>query len=114
MICLDGILKNIWIFLQVVTPVAKYALTLLPIALSIEELATSPRLRCHAMSVIVRTSLVVLSLLVALCIPYFGKYLHITPAYVNCNDFSVFCFFYFFSWLLEEHLCFHKKRENCM
>nr|KYP34644.1 Vacuolar amino acid transporter 1 [Cajanus cajan] len=57
----------------VVTPVAKYALTLLPIALSIEELTTSPRLRCHAMSVLIRTILVILSLLVALYIPYFGS-----------------------------------------
>ncbi|KAK7292943.1 hypothetical protein RJT34_15801 [Clitoria ternatea] len=57
----------------VVTPLAKYALTLLPIALSIEELAPSPRLRCHATSIIVRTILVILSLLVALFIPYFGS-----------------------------------------
>ncbi|KAL9315456.1 hypothetical protein ACSQ67_016457 [Phaseolus vulgaris] len=57
----------------VVTPLAKYALTLLPIALSIEELATSPRLRCHATSVLIRTSLVILSLLVALYIPYFDS-----------------------------------------
>ncbi|CAJ1799825.1 unnamed protein product [Sphenostylis stenocarpa] len=55
----------------VVTPLTKYALTLLPIALSIEELATSPRLRCHAVSVFVRTTLVILSLFVALSIPYF-------------------------------------------
>ncbi|KAL2336589.1 hypothetical protein Fmac_011035 [Flemingia macrophylla] len=57
----------------VVTPMAKYALTLLPIALSIEELTTSPRLRCHATSVIIRTILVILSLLVAIYIPYFGS-----------------------------------------
>lgn len=60
------------------TPLAKYALTLLPIALNIEELTTSLRLRCHATSVLIRTSLVILSLVVALYIPYFGKYLHTT------------------------------------
>ncbi|TKY66005.1 Vacuolar amino acid transporter 1 [Spatholobus suberectus] len=67
----------------VVTPVAKYALTLMPIALSIEELATSPRLRCHAMSVLVRTSLVILSLLVALFIPYFGSLMALIGSFMS-------------------------------
>ncbi|RDX70114.1 Amino acid transporter AVT1D, partial [Mucuna pruriens] len=67
----------------VVTPVAKYALTLLPIALSIEELATSPRLRCHAMSVLIRTSLVILSLIVALYIPYFGSLMALIGSFMS-------------------------------
>ncbi|XP_014496665.1 amino acid transporter AVT1D-like [Vigna radiata var. radiata] len=67
----------------VVTPLAKYALTLLPIALSIEELATSPRLRCHAMSVLVRTTLVILSLLVALYIPYFGSLMALIGSFLS-------------------------------
>lgn len=56
------------------TPLAKYALTLLPIVSSIEELVPSPRLRCYAMSIVIRTALVVASLAVALSFPYFGKY----------------------------------------
>jgi len=56
-----------------VTPLAKYALTILPIASSIEELVPSPRLRCYAMSIFIRTTLVFASLFVALSVPYFGK-----------------------------------------
>ncbi|KAK7395265.1 hypothetical protein VNO78_15816 [Psophocarpus tetragonolobus] len=67
----------------VVTPVAKYALTLLPIALSIEELATSPRLRCHTISVVIRTSLVILSLLIALYIPYFGSLMALIGSFMS-------------------------------
>jgi len=76
-----------------VTPLTKYALTLLPIALSIEELATTPRLRCHAISVLIRTSLVILSLLVALYIPYFGKYSHIYHYYYYSQLFDNFLFY---------------------
>ncbi|KAK7373758.1 hypothetical protein VNO80_07178 [Phaseolus coccineus] len=67
----------------VVTPLTKYALTLLPIALSIEELATSPRLRCHAISVLIRTTLVILSLLVALYIPYFGSLMALIGSFMS-------------------------------
>ncbi|WJX81856.1 hypothetical protein P8452_64688 [Trifolium repens] len=56
----------------VVTPLAKYALTLLPIASSIEELVPS-RLRCYAMSIVIRTVLVISCLVVALTFPYFGS-----------------------------------------
>ncbi|KAK7339674.1 hypothetical protein VNO77_20355 [Canavalia gladiata] len=66
-----------------VTPLAKYALTLLPIASSIEELVPSPRLRCHATSVIIRTVLVILSLLVALYIPYFGSLMALIGSFMS-------------------------------
>lgn len=82
------------------TPLAKYALTLLPIALSIEELATSPRLRCHAMSVLVRTILVILSLLVALYIPYFGKYY--TYHYLLLSPLCEYFLFSLVSFLVEK------------
>ncbi|KAG5037643.1 hypothetical protein JHK86_018483 [Glycine max] len=42
---------ELFVSARVVTPLAKYALTLLPIALNIEELTTSLRLRCHATSI---------------------------------------------------------------
>ncbi|XP_027351291.1 amino acid transporter AVT1D-like [Abrus precatorius] len=66
-----------------VTPLAKYALTLLPIALSIEELVPSPRLRCHAMSVLIRTVLVMISLFVALYIPYFGSLMALIGSFMS-------------------------------
>ncbi|GAU38797.1 hypothetical protein TSUD_163720 [Trifolium subterraneum] len=52
--------SKIAIWTTVVTPLAKYALTLLPIASSIEELVPS-RLRCYAMSIVIRTILFVLA-----------------------------------------------------
>ncbi|XP_061353331.1 amino acid transporter AVT1D [Gastrolobium bilobum] len=67
----------------VVTPLAKYALTLLPIALSIEELAPSPRLRSHATSVLVRTVLVISSLVVALFVPYFGSLMALIGSFMS-------------------------------
>ncbi|CAK8541686.1 unnamed protein product [Lathyrus sativus] len=65
--------SKIAIWTTVVTPLAKYALTLLPIVSSIEELVTSPRLSCYAMSIVIRTALVLASLVVALSFPYFGS-----------------------------------------
>ncbi|XP_052116894.1 amino acid transporter AVT1D isoform X5 [Arachis duranensis] len=63
----------------VITPLAKYALTILPIALSIEELIPNNKLRCHATAIAIRTFLVISSLVVALSVPYFGQYyLHAT------------------------------------
>ncbi|CAJ2635639.1 unnamed protein product [Trifolium pratense] len=62
--------SKIAIWTTVVTPLAKYALTLLPIASSIEELVPS-RLRCYAMSIVIRTVLVISCLVVALSFPYF-------------------------------------------
>ncbi|OIW07487.1 hypothetical protein TanjilG_14433 [Lupinus angustifolius] len=67
----------------VVTPLAKYALTILPIALSIEELAPTPALRCHATSVVVRTILVISSLVVALCVPYFGSLMALIGSFMS-------------------------------
>ncbi|OIV98631.1 hypothetical protein TanjilG_12754 [Lupinus angustifolius] len=67
----------------IATPLAKYALTLLPIAMSIEELAPTPQLRCHAMSVVVRTVLVITSLIVALSVPYFGSLMALIGSFMS-------------------------------
>uniref|UniRef100_A0A5B7B409 Putative vacuolar amino acid transporter 1-like n=1 Tax=Davidia involucrata TaxID=16924 RepID=A0A5B7B409_DAVIN len=55
----------------VVTPISKYALTITPIAFSIEELLPSAQLRSHSVSIIIRTVLVISTLVVALAVPYF-------------------------------------------
>ncbi|KEH22922.1 transmembrane amino acid transporter family protein [Medicago truncatula] len=66
--------SQIAIWTTVVTPLAKFALILLPVASSIEELVVpSPRLRCYAMSLFIKTTLVFSSLFVALSFPYFGS-----------------------------------------
>ncbi|XP_058099320.1 amino acid transporter AVT1D-like [Magnolia sinica] len=56
----------------VVNPLTKYALTITPVALSLEELVSSQRLRSHFISVLIRTALVLSTLFVALKIPFFG------------------------------------------
>ncbi|GER54380.1 amino acid transporter [Striga asiatica] len=58
---------------QVVAPVTKFALSITPVALSIEELLPESYLRSHGTSIMIRTSLVVSTLIVALTVPYFGS-----------------------------------------
>lgn len=53
----------------VVNPFTKYALTITPVALSIEELIPS---KSYWISIVIRTSLVMSTLVVALSIPFFG------------------------------------------
>ncbi|KAI4356491.1 hypothetical protein L6164_000513 [Bauhinia variegata] len=64
--------SKIAVWTTIVIPLNKFALTLLPVALSIEELLPSPKLRNYATSVVVRTLLVFSCLVVALTFPYFG------------------------------------------
>ncbi|XP_077238969.1 amino acid transporter AVT1C-like [Tasmannia lanceolata] len=56
----------------VVNPLTKYALTITPVALSLEELLPSSPLKSRCISVLIRTVLVVSTLVVALAIPFFG------------------------------------------
>lgn len=58
---------------QVIITVSKYALTLNPIALSLEELVPSTWFRSYGVSIAIRTALVVSTLAVAMTIPFFGK-----------------------------------------
>ncbi|KAK4270346.1 hypothetical protein QN277_023390 [Acacia crassicarpa] len=65
--------SNIAAWTTVVNPLTKYALTLMPVALSIEELLPpAGRLRCYSMSILIRTALVFSNLVLALSIPFFG------------------------------------------
>lgn len=62
------------IALQVITPMTKYALTLTPIVLSLEELMpSSEKMRSNGVSMFLRTILVLSTLVVALAFPFFGK-----------------------------------------
>ncbi|KAL5735014.1 hypothetical protein ACOSP7_032875 [Xanthoceras sorbifolium] len=49
-----------------------YALTISPVALSLEELIPSNRLKSHIYAICIRTALVISTLLVGLAIPFFG------------------------------------------
>lgn len=59
-------------FLQVATPLTKFALSITPVALAVEELLPSTH-RSPTMSILIRTALLFSSLVVALTVPYFGK-----------------------------------------
>nr|GMC88370.1 vacuolar amino acid transporter 1-like [Ipomoea batatas] len=56
-----------------ITPLTKYALTITPVALSIEEFLPSNQHRSHAVSILIRTILVISTLIISLLIPYFGS-----------------------------------------
>ncbi|CAL5351306.1 unnamed protein product [Camellia sinensis] len=57
----------------VVAPVTKYALTVTPVAFSLEELLPSAQSKSHGVSILIRTILVLSTLVVALAVPYFGS-----------------------------------------
>ncbi|KAJ0465553.1 putative amino acid transporter, transmembrane domain-containing protein [Helianthus annuus] len=60
------------VWTTVVNPFTKYALTISPVAMSLEELIPSNHMKSHIYSILIRTGLVLSTLLVALCIPFFG------------------------------------------
>lgn len=49
-----------------------YALTIMPVAMSLEELIPSSQLKSHVYAIFIRTGLVLSTLVVALSIPFFG------------------------------------------
>lgn len=60
------------IVLQVVNPLSKYALTMTPVALSLEEILPSNH-QSRPVVLVIRTLLVLSTLIVALKVPYFGE-----------------------------------------
>lgn len=64
--------SKIAVWTTVVNPFTKYALTLSPVALSLEELIPSRHRKSHIYAVGIRTMLVISTLLVGLAIPFFG------------------------------------------
>ncbi|GAV76563.1 Asp domain-containing protein/Aa_trans domain-containing protein, partial [Cephalotus follicularis] len=64
--------SKIAVWTAVVNPLTKYALTITPVALSLEELIPSSRYRSHVVSIFIRTILVISTVIVALTVPFFG------------------------------------------
>ncbi|XP_065851976.1 amino acid transporter AVT1D-like isoform X2 [Euphorbia lathyris] len=64
--------SEIALWTSVVSPMTKYALTITPVALSLEELVPSCRLGSYSLLFIIRTVLVISTLIVALTFPFFG------------------------------------------
>ncbi|XP_043698939.1 amino acid transporter AVT1C-like [Telopea speciosissima] len=68
----DLIASKIAVWTTVVNPFTKYALTMTPVAMCLEELIPSNNQKSHIYSIFIRTSLVISTLLVGLTIPFFG------------------------------------------
>ncbi|KAH9736017.1 Amino acid transporter AVT1D [Citrus sinensis] len=68
----EFVASKVAIWTTVLIPMSKYAMTLTPIALSLEELMPSKELQSYSVSVIIRTILAISTLVVALTLPYFG------------------------------------------
>ncbi|KAF9595525.1 hypothetical protein IFM89_000613 [Coptis chinensis] len=73
--------SKIAVWTTIVNPISKYALTLTPVALSLEELWPYPQLKSHMVSVFIRTVLVLSTLVVALTVPFFSENI----SYLLCN-----------------------------
>uniref|UniRef100_A0A5B7APE1 Putative vacuolar amino acid transporter 1 n=1 Tax=Davidia involucrata TaxID=16924 RepID=A0A5B7APE1_DAVIN len=68
----DLVASKIAVWTTVVNPFTKYALTISPVAMSLEELIPSNHLKSHMYAILIRTALVISTLLVALIVPFFG------------------------------------------
>ncbi|KAL9388519.1 hypothetical protein Peur_017124 [Populus x canadensis] len=68
----DLVASKVAVWTTVVNPFTKYALTMSPVALSLEELIPSNHMKSHMYAICIRTALVISTLLVALSIPFFG------------------------------------------
>ncbi|KAJ1701854.1 hypothetical protein LUZ63_001633 [Rhynchospora breviuscula] len=66
------VVSKIAVWTTVVNPITKYALTLMPMALSFEELIPSNQQKSHLYAIAIRSALTISTLLVALSVPFFG------------------------------------------
>ncbi|KAH0777657.1 hypothetical protein KY290_009068 [Solanum tuberosum] len=68
----DLVASKIAFWTTIVNPFTKYALTMAPVAMSLEELIPSNHTKSYMYSILIRTALVMSTLFVALTIPFFG------------------------------------------
>ncbi|XP_075108625.1 amino acid transporter AVT1C [Nicotiana tabacum] len=66
------IASKVAVWTTVVNPFTKYALTLSPVAMSLEELLPSKHAKSHVYPILIRTALAFSTLVVGLSIPFFG------------------------------------------
>ncbi|XP_042462262.1 amino acid transporter AVT1C-like [Zingiber officinale] len=64
--------SKIAVWTTVVNPITKYALTIIPLAMSLEELIPSNHMKTFLYPIMIRTALVLSTLGVALSVPFFG------------------------------------------
>ncbi|XP_054814505.1 amino acid transporter AVT1C-like [Prosopis cineraria] len=68
----DLVATKVAVWTTVVNPFTKYALTISPVAMSLEELIPSSNSKSYLYSIFIRTGLVVSTLVVGLSVPFFG------------------------------------------
>nr|AFK35314.1 unknown [Lotus japonicus] len=68
----DLVATKVAVWTTVVNPFTKYALTISPVAMSLEELIPSNNAKSYLYSIFIRTGLVVSTLLIGLSVPFFG------------------------------------------
>lgn len=71
------------VWTTVVNPFTKYALTISPVAMSLEELIPSNHMKSHVYSLLIRTALVFSTLAVALSIPFFGLVMSLIGSFLT-------------------------------
>ncbi|KAJ8766075.1 hypothetical protein K2173_020591 [Erythroxylum novogranatense] len=64
--------SKIAVWMTIISPFTKYAITISPVAMSLEELLPSNHMKSHIYAMCIRTVLVISSLLVGLAVPFFG------------------------------------------
>ncbi|XP_012570063.1 amino acid transporter AVT1C-like [Cicer arietinum] len=68
----DLVATKIAVWTTVVNPFTKYALTISPVAMSLEELIPSNHAKSYLFSIFIRTGLVFSTLVIGLSVPFFG------------------------------------------
>ncbi|CAH9106437.1 unnamed protein product [Cuscuta epithymum] len=80
----DLVASKIAVWTTVVNPFTKYALTIAPVALSLEELIpSSGKVKSRMYSIFIRTALVISSLIVGLLIPFFGLVMSLIGSFLT-------------------------------
>ncbi|XP_019194528.1 PREDICTED: vacuolar amino acid transporter 1-like isoform X1 [Ipomoea nil] len=80
----DLVSSKVAVWTTVVNPFTKYALTIAPVAMSLEELIPSGQGKSRWMySIFIRTALVVSSLIVGLLIPFFGLVMSLIGSFLT-------------------------------
>ncbi|KAK9168715.1 hypothetical protein Syun_000855 [Stephania yunnanensis] len=79
----DLVASKIAVWTTVVNPFTKFALTMTPVALSLEELIPSSQSKSHLYSILIRTALVFSTLVVGLSVPFFGLVMSLIGSFLT-------------------------------
>ncbi|RWR91607.1 vacuolar amino acid transporter 1-like protein [Cinnamomum micranthum f. kanehirae] len=75
--------SKIAVWTTIVNPFTKYALTMTPVALSLEELMPSSLQKSYIYPILIRSALVVSTLLVGLSVPFFGLVMALIGSFLS-------------------------------